>query len=171
MCRQLEQGLSTPLRPSEGTFEVAINGGEVKVSPEQHKLRNTVQRMIKLAESTFIHDDRLDMSSSGTTLCAVLISDNSLTCFNVGDSRAVVGGRSAKGLRVIPLCWDQKPTDLREKTRVANEGGNISSLKVKNGNVAGPERLWIPLPSGAMQGIAMTRSIGDHPNLDLDSSG
>ena len=131
-----------------------------------YRLLATVLLRIEDAEASLKMIPDLDLSVSGTTLCAVLITDRGLVSFNLGDSRAILAGQNLRKGAVQSLTWDQKPSCRREKARVEKEGGQINAFRDERGRQTGPERLWFKLSNGGAQGIAMTRSIGDYFGKD-----
>uniref|UniRef100_A0A8C5EJ10 Protein phosphatase 1L n=1 Tax=Gouania willdenowi TaxID=441366 RepID=A0A8C5EJ10_GOUWI len=95
--------------------------------------------------------DKLSASfnEAGTTCLVALLSDKELTVANVGDSRGVLCDKDGNA---IPLSYDHKPYQLKERKRIKKAGGFISF----NGS-------W------RVQGIlAMSRSLGDYPLKNLN---
>lgn len=67
------------------------------------------------------------------------IDGNDLWCANAGDSRAIIVRKDGS---IVPLSYDHKPDDKREKERIQKAG-----MTVTNGRINGD--------------IAVSRSIGD----------
>ncbi len=87
------------------------------------------------------------MNIAGTTALIALIEKKQLIVANVGDSRGVMC--DSKG-NVIPLSFDHKPQQMREKKRIQEAGGFIAF----NG-------VW------RVSGIlATSRALGDYPLKD-----
>lgn len=98
----------------------------------------------------------IDCMNSGSTCVTVLMRENMLACGNVGDSRAVLGRRSAKGWGAVPLTVDHKPELREEMQRIVSAGGEVCVSKMAH---AGPPRVYM---RGALfPGLAMSRSMGD----------
>jgi serine/threonine protein phosphatase PrpC len=91
----------------------------------QNEVKNEIIR--KTFERLDKELDGVDFSieKSGTTANVVLICGKTLTCANVGDSRAVLAtlNKSTKRWKSIPLSKDHKPTLPIERTRIENSGG------------------------------------------------
>lgn len=66
---------------------------------------------------------RLNMEISGTTALLALVKGNVLTVANVGDSRGVICDKDGK---MIPLSFDHKPHQMRERKRIQQAGGFVS---------------------------------------------
>ena len=104
-----------------------------------------------------VENSNIEIKDSGSTLCVVLISGNSLVCANIGDSRCIIATYSPK-LKAEALSNDHKPSDPNESARILKAGGKISETNLY------PEkeqilRVWSNNPKAP--GLAMTRSIGD----------
>jgi len=63
---------------------------------------------------------------SGSTSVMTLLSDTHIVCANTGDSRAVL---SRNGV-AVPLSFDHKPYDTKEKDRIENAGGHVKFNRV-----------------------------------------
>lgn len=85
---------------------------------------------------------------SGCTACTVLVTPTSVTCANVGDSRAVL----CRGSGAIDLSQDHKPDDESEKVRIEAAGGHVENNRV-NGQ------------------LAMSRAIGDYSYKQQENRG
>ncbi|KAK3882086.1 hypothetical protein Pcinc_013518 [Petrolisthes cinctipes] len=85
---------------------------------------------------------RADMS--GTTAVVGVLEGELLVIANVGDSRAVMGDNKGSA---VPLSYDHKPNQLKERRRIKEAGGFISFTGVWR--VAGV--------------LATSRAIGDFP--------
>ena len=81
---------------------------------------------------------------SGTTLILALLDEEELFIANVGDSRAVFANES--GL-AVPMSYDHKPCQLKEKKRIQEAGGFVAM----NG-------VW-----RVMGVLATSRALGDYP--------
>lgn len=103
-----------------------------------------------------LRESNIDCSNSGSTCVTVLIHENTVTCGNVGDSRAVLG-RKRSGLWIsVPLSVDHKPELRAEYDRIVRAGGEVSISKVMH---SGPPRVY--LKGAQFPGLAMSRSMGD----------
>lgn len=76
---------------------------------------------------------------SGSTAVSVMVTPASVTCSNVGDSRAVL----CRAGKAINLSEDHKPEDELERKRIEALGGHVANNRV-NGQ------------------LAMSRAIGDY---------
>ncbi|XP_067214499.1 protein phosphatase 1L isoform X2 [Linepithema humile] len=88
-----------------------------------------------------------NMDVAGTTALIALLEDNKLIVANVGDSRGVMC--DGKG-NAIPLSFDHKPQQEREKKRITKAGGMVTFNGVWR--VAGI--------------LATSRALGDYPLKD-----
>lgn len=90
---------------------------------------------------------RSSMEISGTTALLALVKGETLTVANVGDSRGVICDKHGK---MIPVSFDHKPHQLRERKRIQQAGGFVSFNGVWR--VAGV--------------LATSRALGDLPLKD-----
>ena len=81
---------------------------------------------------------------SGTTLILALLDEEELFIANVGDSRAVFANEAG---RAVPMSYDHKPCQLKEKKRIQEAGGFVAM----NG-------VW-----RVMGVLATSRALGDYP--------
>ncbi|BES89407.1 Protein phosphatase type 2C [Nesidiocoris tenuis] len=96
------------------------------------------------ADHLLVEAAKKNMDIAGTTALIALIEGSKLIVANVGDSRGVMC--DSKG-RAIPLSFDHKPQQVREKKRIEEAGGFVSY----NG-------VW------RVSGIlATSRAMGDYP--------
>lgn len=131
-------------------------------SADTGAIQELVVGAIFAAEDACTNDPRVNCKLSGTTCCTVLITADHLICFNVGDSRAVLGSEDEEGtVTCKALCWDQKPTEQCEAERLIAEHGPdaIAPVRDSSGEPCGPDRVWIG--ERKQCGLTMTRSIGD----------
>lgn len=133
-----------------------------------------------------IQNRSFNVDYSGTTVVAVMLSGNNLTCANVGDSRAVLGslrtkedaaiveqnkgefqiesvaGPDSSGEKVwisTSLSIDHKPDRVDEMERILGSNGRVDPFREDNGDPVGPARVWLKTQN--VPGLAMSRSIGD----------
>ncbi|KAA3477496.1 putative protein phosphatase 2C 72 isoform X1 [Gossypium australe] len=94
----------------------------------------------------------LDCSTSGTTAVVVVRQGEYLVIANLGDSRAVLGTMTEKGIKAVQLTTDLKPG---EAERIRNCKGRVLALKEE------PHipRVWLPHEDSP--GLAMSRAFGD----------
>merc|ERR1712048_392933 len=85
---------------------------------------------------------------------------SSLTCANVGDSRAVLARRVGDGWESQWLSFDHKPDLDQERERIEMSGGVVAKARGKDGREMGTDRVW---ESHALEkpGLAVSRSVGD----------
>lgn len=68
------------------------------------------------------------LSALGTTCLVAMLSDKELTVGNVGDSRGVLCDKDGNA---IPLSYDHKPYQLKERKRIKKAGGPLRKKKKK----------------------------------------
>ncbi|KAI0227958.1 Protein phosphatase 1L [Lamellibrachia satsuma] len=102
---------------------------------------------ILAVDQQLLQVEKLTNEFSGSTVLISLLSHNKLTVANVGDSRGVICDRDNKA---VPLSFDHKPQQMREKRRIRKAGGFISFNGVWR--VAGV--------------LATSRALGDYPLKD-----
>ncbi|MCI4390607.1 hypothetical protein PGIGA_G00124570 [Pangasianodon gigas] len=107
----------------------------------EQQILNVDKEMLEKLSATY--------DEAGTTCLVAMLSEKELTVGNVGDSRGVLCDKDGNA---IPLSYDHKPYQLKERKRIKKAGGFISF----NGS-------W------RVQGIlAMSRSLGDYPLKKLN---
>ncbi len=62
---------------------------------------------------------------SGATVVAVFVHEDKITCFNVGDSRAILINYEYDKLKTQPITFDHKPEREDEAKRILAAGGRI----------------------------------------------
>ncbi|KAL3847391.1 hypothetical protein ACJMK2_018306 [Sinanodonta woodiana] len=95
-------------------------------------------------DSRLLDIERSSFDISGTTALIAIVRDRILTVANVGDSRGVICDKEGK---TIPLSFDHKPQQVKERKRIKEAGGFVSF----NG-------VW--RVSGV---LATSRALGDYP--------
>ncbi len=100
----------------------------------------------------------------------VAIYKEKATCFNIGDSRAIlIRSKDGKDFwEVVPLSIDQTPARKDERERIIKNGGKVECCKDEKGMDVGPLRVW--MRNLQMPGLAMTRSFGDTVGLKAGTS-
>jgi serine/threonine protein phosphatase PrpC len=63
---------------------------------------------------------------SGSTCVVVLLTPSHVICANVGDSRAIL----RRNGKVLPLSFDQKPSEIPEKQRILDAGGEVKGKRI-----------------------------------------
>lgn len=132
---------------------VCIEAHDIRGNPEEAILQGVKATVDKLART----DINLDFS--GTTCVFGLIVDDKIYCANIGDSRGVVLRHDGSTVSAIPISFDQKPENAKEKERILAAGGRVEPLPGAPGEDCGPHRVW--LADVDVPGLAMSRSIGD----------
>uniref|UniRef100_K3WDY4 PPM-type phosphatase domain-containing protein n=1 Tax=Globisporangium ultimum (strain ATCC 200006 / CBS 805.95 / DAOM BR144) TaxID=431595 RepID=K3WDY4_GLOUD len=105
------------------------------------------------AVSEKLTDSTIDISVSGTTAVAMLVSDGDIFIANLGDSRGVVAQFSEPDDVYVLHCEtrDHKPDVPEERQRIEANNGRVFEW--------GTFRVW--LQDVDMPGLAMSRSFGD----------
>ncbi|XP_063975599.1 protein phosphatase 1L isoform X1 [Diachasmimorpha longicaudata] len=98
-------------------------------------------------DSHLVQAAKKNLDVAGTTALIAILEDNKLTVANVGDSRGVMC--DSKG-NAIPLSFDHKPQQQRERQRINKAGGLVTFNGVWR--VAGI--------------LATSRALGDYPLKD-----
>lgn len=96
---------------------------------------------------------------SGSTCVTSLIINNNVFTANVGDSRSIIGRKVNEKWIAVPMSYDQKPENPKEKQRILAAGGRVEPYNDDREGFVGPHRVWHkkePYP-----GLAMSRSFGD----------
>lgn len=118
--------------------------------------------VIAAIEKSMLADRSINSRFSGSTCVLATIVGNQLTCANIGDSRIILGRRSAaeKTGKIVPteISRDHKPDLPDEKARIEKKGGRVFAITYEDG-VDGPARVW--LGNMDVPGLAMSRSLGD----------
>ncbi|TGZ54804.1 protein phosphatase 1L [Temnothorax longispinosus] len=99
------------------------------------------------ADKLLVETAKKNMDVAGTTALIALLEDNKLIVANVGDSRGVMCDEKGNA---IPLSFDHKPQQEREKRRINKAGGLVTF-----------DGVW------RVAGIlATSRALGDYPLKD-----
>lgn len=118
-----------------------------------------IKKSIKRIHKNLVSSKSINCDYSGSTFVSIFITDNTLICAFVGDSRAVLGRKIDCNFISMPLSKDHKPENHLERTRIENRGGRVDTLYTSSGNPTGPLRVWIGKTD--TPGLAMSRSLGD----------
>jgi serine/threonine protein phosphatase PrpC len=137
-----------------------------------------IEEVISRIEFDLQCNKEIDTRFSGTTLCMIVVRDQSILVANVGDSRVCLGRMKAlpsdsdtsdivssnesteddPGCTAYALSQDHKPDVSEEFLRITSRGGRIFCLGSAGGEW-GPVRVWLPTINAP--GLAMTRSLCD----------
>jgi len=109
--------------------------------------------------SLLINNKEINSAFSGTTCISLLLCNNQIISCNLGDSRAIKGQLFNNKWSFELLSRDHKPNEPDEMKRIKENKGIIKPYIDENGEVNGPDRIW--LPNQTYPGIAMSRSFGD----------
>ncbi|XP_053203720.1 protein phosphatase 1L-like [Panonychus citri] len=152
-CKSTTSPVSSPSSSSSSSFSFSSpscspNDGNKGDMRSKYISRLISKHIIDL-DKEIVKEMKLKNDVSGTTaLVAVnLIKEKTLIVANVGDSRAVLCDRKGN---VIPLSFDHKPDQVKEKKRIKDAGGFIQYNGVWR--VAGI--------------LATSRALGDYPLKD-----
>lgn len=100
-------------------------------------------------------DSGLDLLMTGTTGTICLVSNTSVTCANVGDSRIMLTNSRSKP---VALTYDHVPYRPDEKERIEGAGGRVDAWPAC-GLDTGPPRVY--LMDKRLPGLAVSRAFGD----------
>lgn len=123
---------------------------------------NTIERSFHVAVNKLckgLQETGIEIAFSGSTLACVALFGSFCVCGNIGDSRVVLGRFISGQWEALGLSQDHNTKRQDERTRILNSNGRISQSTNYNGELCGPERVWILDEN--IPGLAMTRSIGD----------
>ena len=134
------------------------------VIEEEKALKAALYEGFLLTADEVFRQHKTDISFSGSTAVSVLLKENRVVCANVGDSRAILGRKTAQGWTAIPLSSDHKPDRPDERKRIESSGGRVEphrsdSYSAQDGEFIGPARVW--MKTEQVPGLAMSRSMGD----------
>ncbi|TYJ29883.1 hypothetical protein E1A91_A06G097000v1 [Gossypium mustelinum] len=126
---------------------------KLEPTPESNNGRRPSKDLVMNKEIKLQHN--LDCSTSGTTAVVVVRQGEYLVIANLGDSRAVLGTMTEKGIKAVQLTTDLKPGLPSEAERTRNCKGRVLALKEE------PHipRVWLPHEDSP--GLAMSRAFGD----------
>lgn len=139
-----------------------------------------IEEVVSRIEFDLQCSKEIDTRFSGTTLCLIIVRDQSALVANVGDSRVCIGRMNPLVIPVTDsensdrssnqsiesdsdcvayaLSQDHKPDVSEEYLRITSRGGRVFSLGSAAGEW-GPSRVWLPRINAP--GLAMTRSLCD----------
>lgn len=105
--------------------------------PRSHEhIHSTITSTIDALDTAAIQMTSKMRLYAGSTLCAVIRHDDSLVCFNVGDSRAIlVSCLPGKKPRSYPLSKDHVCTEPEERRRIERAGGVVVG-NLLNGHIS-----------------------------------
>ena len=93
---------------------------------------------------------------SGSCAVSALLIDKVCYVINLGDSRAVIGGKLIDNIFAIQMSVDHKPSLPEEMERIKKSGGEV---KIPNEGAGGPMRVYKLNENSP--GLAVARSLGD----------
>ncbi|XP_003737336.1 protein phosphatase 1L [Galendromus occidentalis] len=111
------------------------------------QIQDTLRQEILKLDENFVKESKKSKNYSGTTCLVAVVFRDTLIVANVGDSRGVMATDNG---RTVPLSFDHKPQQLKERKRIEDAGGFISFNGVWR--VAGI--------------LATSRALGDYPLKD-----
>ncbi|CAH0557570.1 unnamed protein product [Brassicogethes aeneus] len=142
----------TPIRKDSRPLKTTPSRKDIPVSTYFDKFGNVNYGKL-LTDEVLAADEKLlqvakkTMDVAGTTALIAILEGSKLIVANVGDSRGVMcDGRG----NVIPLSFDHKPQQMRERKRIKDAGGFVTFNGVWR--VAGI--------------LATSRALGDYPLKD-----
>ena len=95
----------------------------------------------------------INFELSGSCAISALLIDKACYVINLGDSRAVIGGKLIDNIFAIQMSTDHKPSLPEEMERIKKSGGEVKS------NAWGPMRIY--KLNDLNPGLAVARSLGD----------
>jgi len=110
----------------------------VKISKEHPNQTSPVERALRyhadkqaLAQVKANQYSQEMMEGKGCTANVLMVVNNMLVCANAGDSRCV----AAEGGRAVPLSFDHKPTNKKERERIYKAGSTVNVEGRIDGNL------------------------------------
>ena len=97
----------------------------------------------------------MNFELSGSCAISALLIDKVCYVINLGDSRAVIGGKLIDNIFAIQMSIDHKPSLPEEMERIKKSGGEVKS----NAESGGPMRVY--KLNDTNPGLAVARSLGD----------
>ena len=135
---------------------ITDNKNKLKKWSMQANSREVITKMFvngyKKIQQQMKKDSTFDLSGS----CAIsaLLIDKVCYVINLGDSRAVIGGKLIDNIFAIQMSIDHKPSLPEEMERIKKSGG-----EVKSNDSGGPMRVY--KLNDTNPGLAVARSLGD----------
>jgi serine/threonine protein phosphatase PrpC len=135
---------------------ITDNKNNLKKWSMQANSREVITKMFvngyKKIQQQMKKDQNFDLSGS----CAIsaLLIDKVCYVINLGDSRAVIGGKLIDNIFAIQMSIDHKPSLPEEMERIKKSGG-----EVKANDSGGPMRVY--KLNDTNPGLAVARSLGD----------
>eukprot|EP00527_Entomoneis_sp_CCMP2396_P002263 CAMPEP_0198148634 /NCGR_PEP_ID=MMETSP1443-20131203/42416_1 /TAXON_ID=186043 /ORGANISM="Entomoneis sp., Strain CCMP2396" /LENGTH=360 /DNA_ID=CAMNT_0043813361 /DNA_START=52 /DNA_END=1131 /DNA_ORIENTATION=+ len=114
------------------------------------------------ADFTGVPQPVLLAERSGSTCVVVLITPSHIICANAGDSRAIL----RRNGRAIPLSFDHKPSDIPEKLRIMEAGGEVKSKRV-DGDLAVSRAMGDHIYKANMEKKALQQKVIAAPDLTV----
>lgn len=159
MARKTMFKPKTPVRKSRSSQRGKDREGKQEEEPKAVDITEYISSQGEILYAKLLKDEVLRCDSQlitaakkknaigGTTLIMAVLDSGQLWVANVGDSRGVYGNRCGVA---VPMSYDHKPCQLKEKKRIQEAGGFVAM----NG-------VW------RVQGVlATSRALGDYPLKD-----
>lgn len=124
-------------------------------------LQSVHDQFIKVSPSTGV-----DPLVSGTTAITVAVEGDHIYCANVGDSRALLGSKSASGVTtVVELSEDHNPRRADEKARIKKSSAILMTERDVRGlsGSTPSDKIYVCREKNGdiVYGVLFTRSLGD----------
>ena len=137
---------------------VSDNKNKIKKWSLQANSREVITKMFvdgykKIQQHMKKQDPMFDLS--GSCCISALLIDKVCYVINLGDSRAVIGGKLIDNIFAIQMSIDHKPSLPEEMERIKKMGGEVKS----QGEGGGPMRVY--KLNDQNPGLAVARSLGD----------
>ena len=132
-----------------------------KLDLNKDDLSEVIINTFLMENNSLLRNKQIDSDLSGSTCISVIYTPQKLIIANVGDSRCVLGSRTAENeWKFKNLSRDHKPNIKEEADRIKKTGGRIRPMIDDDGCFVGPLRVY--MKDKDLPGLAMTRSFGDY---------
>lgn len=138
---------------------VTDNKSKIRKWSLQANSREVITKMFvdgykKIQNSMKKQDDMFSLS--GSCCISALLIEKVCYVINLGDSRAVIGGKLIDNIFAIQMSIDHKPSLPEEMERIKKSGGEVKS---QSEGAGGPMRVY--KLNEINPGLAVARSLGD----------
>ena len=112
---------------------------------------------------------KIDISTSGATLCSCLIFNNNLYVINLGNSKVIKCSYNyiKNKWSYNQLSFEHKPNNPEEYKRITTKNAKVERLKNEFGEEYGEFRIFKEDSDTLQPGLSMSRSIGDEDSKKI----